>query len=277
MTGSKTFARETQLHFLLGGHDLEMLEIRRLLERHAPDAFTDHGLRWGAQLSDYRHEIQRLIAEGQTPVAVELGDDMPKRWTARRHLVAVDHHGPRAGADQPSALAQVFKLLALPRRRWTRRHALVAANDIGHVAGLRSMGASRSEVLRIRREDRRAQGVSANDEAEALRAIAGRLEDGALTTVETRSTTSSAIADLMLPEMGGPGYANLLVVMPEQVAFFGDGRVVRAMAERHRRSWSGGALPKTGFWGAEARSERRRRSFIREIASLVNAGVPGRD
>lgn len=262
--------KSPDLHYLLGGRDLEMLEIRRLLERHAPHAFTDHGLRWGAKLSDYRREIARLIADGRSPVAVELDDDMPKRWAARRRLVVVDHHGPRAGADRPSALAQVFALLGLPRKRWTRRHALVAANDIGHVAGLRAVGASRQEILRVRAEDRQAQGVTAADESEARRAISCRRAEGALTIVETGSATSSAIADMMLPELGGPGYHNLLVLMPEKVAFFGDGRVVLAMAQRHEKSWSGGALPATGFWGANASSPRARRRLQRDIAALID-------
>jgi len=39
--------------FLLGGHDLEMTEIKKILESHSID-FLDAGLAWGASWDDYQ-------------------------------------------------------------------------------------------------------------------------------------------------------------------------------------------------------------------------------
>ncbi len=44
-------------HFLLGGYDLEMLEIRKILEIHN-QPFTDLNLSWGATLDAYQEAIQ---------------------------------------------------------------------------------------------------------------------------------------------------------------------------------------------------------------------------
>ena len=145
-----------------------------------------------------------------------------------------------------------------------RSRALIAANDIGHIRGLRAMGATADEMASIRARDRRAQGVTEKDEAEARRAIAVAERKDALTIVRTASATSSAIGDFIEPELGGPGAENLLVVMPETLSFFGDGRVVRDLADEPG-SWHGGALPARGFWGVAVTSPRERDRLIGRI------------
>lgn len=236
-------------HFLLGGADLEMATIRSLLEAHAPGRFTDKGLAWGARVSDYRDEITAALNRGETPVLIELADDLPADAFDRRACVIVDHHGTRAGADQPTSLEQVFALLALPAEAWTRELALIAANDKDHIRGLRALGATGDEVRTIRAGDRRAQGVSEAEEAAALAAIAQRQVIGRLTRVTLPHDRSTAVADLLEPDLGGPGYADLLVEMPTKLAFFGDGATIKWLAAEAPGSWFGGALPARGFWG----------------------------
>jgi hypothetical protein len=235
--------------FFLGGRDLEMVEIGALLRTHSPGFVEDRDLAWGAALSAYRDLLLAALRRGETPVAVELTDDLPPDLFDRDKLVIVDHHDARAGIDRPTSLEQVFSLLGLPREAWTRRHALVAANDRAHVAGLRTLGATAAEIAEIRAADRAAQGVTAADEIEARRAIAARRQEGDLTIVETTSDTSSAVADLILRECNGPGYNRLMVLMPEQVAVFADGEAIARLAEKYPKSWWGGDLPKAGFWG----------------------------
>jgi len=237
----------SRLHFFLGGRDLEMLEIRHLLEAHAAGQVEDLGLAWGARASAYRPGIEAALARGETPVLVELQDDLPPEID-RARLLAVDHHGEAAA--RPTSIEQVFALLGLPPAAWTRRLALVAANDRGHVAGLLEAGATAEEVAAIRAADRAAQGVTAADEAEAGRAIATRQVSGRLTEVTTSSLTSSAIADRMLPVMGGPGHDALLVVMPGKLAAFAEGRAIQRLAAEVPGGYWGGDLPRRGFWGA---------------------------
>jgi len=245
-----------KFRFLLGGRDLEMIEIRRLLQVHAQGCFHDRRLAWGAALSAYREELLDALRRGDTPVSIELADDLPLELFDRGRMVVVDHHGPLAGHDKPTSIEQVFGLLGLPAEAWTRHLALVAANDRAHVAGMRALGATPAEIAEIRAADRAAQGVGDADEAEAVQAIGARRQEGRLTIVETRSRTSSAIADRMLPEMGGPGFERLLVVMPDTLAVFGDGIAVDALAHAFPGSWWGGDLPFAGYWGMQASVQR---------------------
>jgi hypothetical protein len=116
-------------------------------------------------LSAYRPELLRALARGETPVLIELADDLPAELFDRAQAVVVDHHGPLAGHDRPISIEQVFALLGLPAEAWTRHMALVAANDRAHVAGMRALGATAAEIAEIRAADRGVQGVSAADEA----------------------------------------------------------------------------------------------------------------
>ena len=259
-------------HFFLGGHDLEMLTIRQLLaDVGLAQATTDHALTWGARASAYEGEIRAALARGQTPVLVELADDLPGDID-RARLILVDHHGGRAGANQPSALRQVFELLPPGAAAWTRWFDLVAANDIAHAPGLRAAGADADEVRAVRDADRRAQGIGPAVEAESRRALAGLVWHGGLAVVTTQAHTSSAIADFALPEYGGPQVDNLLVLMPDKAAFFGGGAVVLALAQAPAWKavcWHGGALPLRGFWGAPLASRQAGEALIGEVADIL--------
>ncbi len=258
--------------FFLGGHDLEMREIRALLDRRLPGRVEDAGLAWGARASAYEPAIAAALARGETPVLVELEDDLPPTFD-RARLVVVDHHGARAGYNAPTSLEQVFALLGLTRAAWTRRMALVAANDRAHLAGLRAAGATAEEMRAIRAADRAAQGVTSDDEVEALRAIAARQEHAGFTEVSTRSTTSSAVADLMQPELGGPGYRALLVRMPCKLAAYAEGAAVARLAAAFPGSYWGGDLPVRGFWGTDLPEDATARDA--DIARAREALAPG--
>jgi len=258
----------TALRFFLGGQDLEMFEIRRLLDRHAPGQVEDLQLPWGARGSAYLRRIEAALAGGETPVLVELTDDLPLTLD-RDRLVVVDHHGE--AASRPTAIEQVFALLGLPAEAWTRRMTLVSANDRAHVAGLMAVGASAEEIASTRAEDRAAQGVTAADEAEGARAIAARRVTGRLTEVTTSSGTSSAIADGMLPEMGGPGHDALLVVMPGKLSAFADGEVIRRLSNAVPDGYWGGDLPRRGYWGMSLPAEGER-AVIEAVRAVMRCG-----
>lgn len=240
--------RGGDLVFFLGGADLEMLEIRRLLEEFAPDSFRDKGLQWGAKASDYREEIERALAEGKIPTLIELEDDL---GLPEERVLVVDHHDLEHGAELPSALRQIFELLGLEERHWTRRRELVSANDKGHVRGLQDAGADPTEARAIRREDRAAQGITAEQERQARQACAAaeELADGRLTVVRCPHSRAAAVTDTLDGALGGPGYQNLLVVSPGEVNFFGAGDLVRVLDKAFPGGWRGGNLPQRGFWG----------------------------
>src|SRR5438128_1887231 len=111
---------QTSYAFFLGGHDLEMVTIRELLEQHVSrDVIHDKGLPWGARVDAYAAELEHALAAGQTPVLIELGG--AEEWVRAvggRGVIA-DHHSDRAGQDRPSSLQQIFELLGRPNREWS--------------------------------------------------------------------------------------------------------------------------------------------------------------
>jgi hypothetical protein len=256
--------------FFLGGRDLEMVEIRALLaEVGLADRVVDAGLVWGARASAYETAIRAGLSSGETPVLVELADDLSPDID-RSRLIVVDHHGPRSGADRPTSLEQVFDLVGAPLGAlWTRRRALVAANDRGHARAMRAIGANPEEIRAIRDADRAAQGVTPEIEAESHRALAAARRRWPLLLVETSAPTASAIVDFLLPEYGGPGETDVLVATPATFGFYGAGAVI-ARLSRQPGCWYGGALPDRGFWGA-SRGSTATGDLAAEITRLLEA------
>jgi hypothetical protein len=258
--------------FFLGGHDLEMLAIRAWLKTYAPGRWFDKGLSWGARASAYQGEITACLNAGDMPVLVELEYDLdldPAR------VIVVDHRGARAGKDRPTSLHQIYELLNLPPTAWTRWHELVAANDRGYIPALVESGASLAEIIAIRAENRAAQGITTEQEAQAEAAAraAEVLAGGWLTLVRAPHARTSAITDRLDSALGGPGYRNLLVLCPGEIAFFGNGKLVVEFEQAFPGGWYGGALPERGFWGhrTEADEEKAVLDFLLRRLKAVRA------
>ncbi|WP_128292284.1 hypothetical protein [Afifella aestuarii] len=240
-------SQTSDLVFFLGGRDLEMLAIRHLVEETlGADAIVDRGLFWGARASDYASDIDTVLKAGKRPVLVELEID-----DEISGAIVVDHHGETAG--RPSALEQVFQLLDLPKERWTRRFALIAANDCGHLRAMAELGASPEEMDKIRRDDRAAQGITAEEEQAGIAALAAAEEalDGRLLIVRSPHDRTAAITDpLRLRELErGDPTRDLLIEGPEELSFFGRGASIAALDAAFPGGWRGGDLPEQGFWG----------------------------
>lgn len=243
------------LVFFLGGYDLEMESILHLLQKHvSPGQIHDHHLAWGARASAYNTELDSVFHEGKRPVLIELTVDRPLPATC----ILIDHHNERSGADQPTSLEQIFRLLELPEREWTRWHALVAANDRGYLPEMAAMGATTEEMISIRSADRRSQGIREFEEQQAIDAVARRTihAGGQLTRIDLPHSRTAAAADRMERLLGGAGYYNLIVGTPSSVSFFGEGSLIDVLKQNFPGGWWGGALPERGYWGSATDIER---------------------
>ena len=244
-------AQVTDWVFFLGGRDLEMLEIGLLVRGNLKrKAIVDKRLPWhAAKASAYRNEIAGALAARRRPVLVELQPDLPPEILDR--CVLVDHHGPLAGADRPTNLEQVFALLGLPATAWSRRMALVAANDRGWIPELRAAGAIPMEIAAIRAEDRAAQGVAPVDEAAAEAAIdaAETVLAGSLILIRLPHDRTSPVFDRLALSVAQGDLPDALVAGPTEFNFSGRGDRVQALAAAFPGGWYGGALPERGFWG----------------------------
>jgi hypothetical protein len=236
----------------LGGYDLEMVEIAKLLDTRDDVVVRDRHLAWGAKASEYGPEIEEALEQSREVVLIELIDDLPKEFP-REHLTFVDHHGSKAGEDRPTSIEQVFALFDFPAGLWTQDLALVAANDRGHIEGLRRAGATIEQIREIRERDRRAQGITDDEERLGVQAALGATQrfGGRLTLVRLGHRRAAVVTDALDARLGGPGFQNLLVLGPDQTLFFGQGRVIEALREQFPGGWFGGELPRRGYWGIE--------------------------
>lgn len=251
-------------HYVLGGADLEMRTIAELLQRHAPGRVHGGEHRWGVRASDLEPTLRLLDQHGARLITVELPWDLP--WQPAE-LVEVDHHGPRAGADAPSSLRQVFDLLGLPAAAWTRELALVEANDRGYIEALQALAATPEEIARIRAADRAAQGIRADEEQQALAALATLEQQHGLTIAHLPHARTAALVDRLHPALGGPGYQQLLVLSPNETNYYGPGPAIHALNLAYPGGWYGGALPERGYWGIARALEAARVVQVLQLRS----------
>ena len=183
--------------FLLGGHDLEMLEIEKILVQNKQD-YLDNNLSWGAKWSDYSTDIEKPEYKDKTFVGIELSgkQDMPS------NAIDIDHHN--FNSDKPSSIEQVSELLGVKLNHWQE---LVAANDRGYIPGMEQMCATEEKIKQIREADKQAQGVTAEDEKKAQESVKNHLVviDG-IAIIKALTNKFSPITDLMY------GKANQLIV-----------------------------------------------------------------
>ncbi len=178
----------TNYLFLLGGHDLEMLEIKELLDKNN-EKYLDNNLAWGAQWSDYSSDIINPENKKKTFVGIELAGKK------RRPIgsIDIDHHNFNSG--KLSSIEQVSELLNVELNHWQK---LVAANDRGYIPGLELLCATKEEIKKIREADKKAQGVTEEDEAKAKESIEKHKETaGDVVIVKSLTNKFSPITDLM--------------------------------------------------------------------------------
>ncbi len=261
------FGDTHRIIFFLGGHDLEMAEVARILrERGIP--FVDRGLDWAdAVFSAYDPEVRAAIRDGERPILVELRD-VPQDVLPFADVI--DHHGPESG-HLPTSLEQVLARLGVTAL--TREQQLIAANDKGYIEGMAAIGATTEEIRRIRMMDRQAQGITAEQEAAATAAIVNRDETtGGLTIVVLPHGKTATVTDRLSAIAGGPGYKNLLVESPLKLSFFGEGRLILELVNRFG-GYCGGDLPHKGYWGIEASVGEARSSIKKFIRHSLADGT----
>lgn len=195
--------------FLLGGHDLEMLTIRDLLEKREDCLVLDKELSWSdAYLSAYQEELEEYA--GMQIYGVELQEDID----VPADYFRIDHHNDFAAL--PSAIEQVAACLKISLNR---RQQLIAANDKGYIPAMKALFATEEEIAEIRRADRMAQGVTEKDEELATISIARNLEKcGGLLVVKSLTSKFSPICDELYP------YTSLLVYTDREWIFYGEGK-----------------------------------------------------
>ena len=239
--------------FLLGGHDLEMLEIKKILEEQGLK-YLDNNLEWGAKLSSYKEYFN----EGKTFVGIELTKDI----ATPKNYIEIDHHNENS--NKPSSIEQIAELLKIELNHYQK---LVAANDKGYIPAMEKMGATKKEIDKIRLKDRNAQGVTKEDEKLALLSIQKKLfEINGVISVNALTNKFSAITDRMYP------CKRLLIYSENEITYYGERASVCAKKLKEQfekvKLYSGGGPD--GYFGI-AQNKMSATSF--EKLKLIIAGI----
>ena len=240
--------------FLLGGYDLEMLTIKQLLEGRDDCVVMDKHLRWdNARLSAYKDELQQHTYNNI--YGIELQEDI----TQPQHYHRIDHHND--WNYKPSALEQVAMVIGTTLNRYQQ---LVAANDRGYIPAMQSLSATREEIARIRKEDRKAQGVTEAEEQLAEDSVRNNLQEyGSLRMVKSQTSRFSAICDRLFP------YKRLLIYTDHEWMFYGEGKteLVKILKDEitEKKVFYGGG--DTGYIGSvkHAYSKEKIEYFVERI------------
>lgn len=196
--------------FLLGGHDLEMQTIAEILKEKGL-LFSDFSLSWNnAHLSQYRKELEQY---GNNPSWTIYGIELQEDITAPDNYIRIDHHNDYS--QHLSALEQITNLLNMPLNRYMQ---LVATNDKTYIPGMIEAGATPDEIKDIRKADRKAQGITEEEERLAEKAIKESCSTvGKLIIVHALSSRFSPICDRLFP------FHSLLVHTDYEWMFYGKG------------------------------------------------------
>ncbi len=238
--------------FLLGGKDLEMYQIEKRLRRGGKE-FVTRNLEWGAKIDDYNDEVQKILEEGNTPIAVELGGADKVDG-----VVDIDHHNEKSG--RPSSIAQVMDRVGKPMGLVD---GMIAANDSAYIPGMQAKmeeyrsqlveryGEEKFEKLKtklielVRAKDRQMQGVTLEMETEAETAVEhAEYRPSGLVIVTLNGSKPSPATDRLFQKMGKQNY---IIVCNNNAAirdvyYFGRGDVCKALKEKFAStiSWGGG-------------------------------------
>jgi hypothetical protein len=127
---------------------------------------------------------------------------------------------------------------------------MVAVNDRAYLPGLRKEfpDATRSEISRLRRLDRRARGITEADEQQARVDVAAAQRKGRRFLIRTSDKPTSAHSDFLWTAEADPP-EDILIVSPKQWQYSG-GRVRRLVEHKWPDTdiwWSGGS-PTDGYF-----------------------------
>jgi len=198
--------------FLLGGHDLEMLEIKRILLSHN-ELVYDLNLTWNnAFLLHYKdilvkHENNLNL----TIYGIELIFFQEDRIPTNFKLI--DHHNQFS--NNPSSIEQIAELIGI---KLSREQELISANDKGYIKAMLKMNATENEIKSIRLKDRQAQGVTDLDEILAKKSIEKMEKHKDVLVVKAETPMFSAIIDNLYP------FNKLIIYSEDDLTYYGKGK-----------------------------------------------------
>ncbi|MFO7868585.1 MAG: hypothetical protein R6U95_04710, partial [Bacteroidales bacterium] len=252
--------------FLLGGNDLEMQTIRKILlaknEEFLPK--NEEYIPWGVTVDKYADVFNNPQYIDYDIYGIEL--TIPPDWEKPENFYKIDHHGEKE--ILPSSLEQVAEKIGYELER---KELFIAANDKNYIPGMIEAGATMEEVWEIRKEDRKFQGVTDADEENAEESIKQKKHDADVQIIKSSTSKFSPITDRLFP------YSKLLIYTDEEIMYYGEGKdtlVSEFQDEINKKSvFHGGG--KNGFIGFthEFLETNKLNESINKIISIVKGAA----
>lgn len=234
--------------FFLGGRDLEMLTISKILLKRN-EIVHDKKLKWGAKASEYIKEIKNL-PDDHFPVLIELKIDIE----IPPNSIVIDHHNENAGIDKKTSIEQIADLLNI---ELTQEQKYVSINDKEHIIGLKKAGLDNKKIQIIRNQDRKAQGITSIDEKNAkvsIKHFSKQLSNDAI-YINSFTEITSPITDFLFGH-----YKHIFIKTPqEKFSYSGTADIIEKLKKHYKENffedkemefWFGGELVNYGYFGS---------------------------
>lgn len=177
-----------------------MMTIRQVLYKNKVE-FLDYKLSWAtATIDNYIDVIREKADEKYLIYGIELQN--PHKIKCPINYRSIDHHNE--DENKPASIIQVYSVLKefgiVPKEyKLSREEELIAANDAEYIPGLNKVNATEEEIRKIRKLDRKCQGVTPQEERDAKRSISEKCVKNGLTCVKTDLRNFTPIFDLLYP------------------------------------------------------------------------------
>ncbi|AEE54546.1 hypothetical protein [Haliscomenobacter hydrossis] len=263
--------------FFLGGMDLEMQEIEKILLEHKEETISNK-LSWKtAKLSSYKASIkERKKTHCLVFIELTIDDDtILKDLTDYR---IIDHHD-----ENDSRLSSIEQVAALLNIELSDYHRLVAINDRAYIPGLLAEGLSRFEIEEIREKDWEAQGIAKPSRKEIesiLSTSTSKDSDLQKNPIEQEADITTIHVRLNLPFAPIVDYltleekktTHLILYNKDAIVYYGPGvGVLRdkfAAEINNKEAYSGGGF--NGYFGLNlSKSSDEPKDLARKIATFL--------
>lgn len=252
--------------FVVPCNDAESKTIIDLLKKHNRDVLVTSQT-WGASWGNLEPSIKEQIQHHDIVYGIELQGNAPSNG------VNIDHHiyGADNRSNKKSSLEQVAELLNTELTVWEQ---FISANDKGYIPAMEQLGKelklSNNEIERmimeVRALDRKQQGISEEQERQAVEAIEKLDIDHTkipqnLIIVHLPHSKCATVTDRLFGL-----YKNLLILSEDgETNFYGVTSIINELKNKFD-GWSGGELEKgNGYWGSNTANQKEVEEFVRNF------------
>lgn len=242
-------AIDRNINFVVPDNDLEAHRIISILQRQGfiegKNLFVSKQ-QWGASWDGLEDEIKAAIGklDPSTVYGVELQGKSPYQ--------NIDHH-VYEGDDRSNKLSSLEQVSELIGYHPSVLEQFIAANDKGYIPAMESLAKEKGYdadtargvwINTVRRMDRAAQGITHEQENQAVKALDNIQHKPGYDVVQLPHSKCTTVTDRLYGR-----YENLLIVCGDgELDFYGKGDVCRQL-HNELGGWAGGDLENSGFWG----------------------------